>query len=525
MDTNTQNQREKLKKGKMGARASLVAALTFLSRIFGLVRDTLIAHILGAKEAADAFYVAFRIPNLFRRLLAEGNLTLSFVPVFTESLKESESKARELSNIIFSFLTVFLILLTLLGVFGAGFLVKTFAFGFSEDPQKFLLTKELTQITFPYLAMVSLSALCMGILNARFRFAAPAASPVMLNLGIIGSAFFLKDVFENPSYALAWGVLIGGILQLALQIPHLIKEGFGFRFHFKLHHPGVSKVAKLMLPAILGSAAYQINLFAITQMASFLPTGTVSYLWYSDRIIEFPLGVFAISVATVALPSFSVHAANQDQKALARSFGEALNLVWFLNVPACVGLFFLAEPIVNMLFQHGDFGLEASRQTALTVKCFALGLPFVSASRMMSSIYFSMQDSKTPVNCGIAAVFINITMGVILMQHYQHLGLALGVVSGSVLNFLLLLLYLRKKMGQMGLRRIFINLGKTLFSTLLMGILLFWIMAYYHDAGHFSSRVLQVIWMISAGTGFYLLSSFVFKSEQLKPLMKKFKKR
>src|SRR5262249_26432554 len=271
----------------MVGRAGIVGVITLFSRIFGFVRDATIAYVLGAHAAADAFYVAFRIPNLLRRLLAEGNLTLSFIPVFTESQRRSRVEAKELVDILFTILLCVNLWLVVAGVLGAAFFVRATALGFTQDPGKFALTVQLTRITFPYLLLVSLGALAMGILNSRKRFAIPAFSPVMLNLGILFGALVLSRRLSVPAVGIAWGVVLGGALQLGIQLPAVAREGFFPKLRFRWRHPAVKKVGRLMLPTLYGSAVYQINLLAITFLASYLPTGSVSYLWYADRVVEF----------------------------------------------------------------------------------------------------------------------------------------------------------------------------------------------------------------------------------------------
>lgn len=439
---------------KVSSRAGMVGFYTFLSRIFGLGRDTLIAYLLGAKEAADAFYVAFRIPNLLRRLLAEGALTISFIPVFTEYLKKDKKEAKLVADYTFTLLSLLLFVITLIGVVFAAFFVKATAFGFTEDPEKYALTVQLTRITFPYIFLVSLGALAMGILNSLKHFSTPAASPILLNVGIILGAVLLRHHVPQPSIALAIGVILGGVMQIGLQIPALMKLGFLPRISWNPHHPGVVKIVKLMLPSIYGSAVYQLNLFAITFMASFLTTGSVSYLWYADRVMEFPLGVFAISFATVILPQLSDHAADKNLPKLKASFLEGLRMIYFINFPATVGLIVLAELIISVLFQHGHFSAESTLMTAQTLQCFALGLPFVSGTRITSSAFYAMQDSKTPVKAANIAVFANIAMGALLLKPLGHRGLALGVAFGSLFNFYLHLYDFRKKMGPLGLKKL-----------------------------------------------------------------------
>lgn len=512
-------------------KAGMVGFYTFLSRIFGLGRDTLIAYLLGAKEAADAFYVAFRIPNLLRRLLAEGALTISFIPVFSEYLKKDKKEAKEIADYTFTILTLILFLITVIGVVFAAFFVKATAFGFTEDPQKYELTVQLTRITFPYIFLVSLGALAMGILNSLKHFSTPAAAPILLNVGIILSALLLRNHVSQPSTALAIGVIVGGTLQILLQIPALYKLGFLPRFAWNPKHPGLVKIAKLLIPSIYGSAVYQLNLFAMTFMASFLATGSVSYLWYADRVMEFPLGVFAISFATVILPQLSDHAADKNMTKFKAAFIDGLRMITFINLPACVGLIVLAELIIAVLFQHGSFNAESTLLTARALQCFAIGLPFVSASRITSSAFYALQDSKTPVRAANIAVFANIAMGALLLKPFGHIGLALGVTFGSLSNLLLQMRDFRKKMGFLGLKKILPSFIKMFIASAGMGAALYYLQPLLRASLGPSvvSRLMALILLIVLGVGVYFLLAKILRIPEAehfeKLLLRRFKRK
>ncbi len=509
------------------SRAGMVGFLTFLSRIFGLLRDTLIAYLLGAREAADAFYVAFRIPNLFRRLLAEGCLTISFIPVFTEYLKKDKKEAKQVADFTFTLLTLLLFILTILGVVFAAVFVKLTAFGFTEHPEKFVLTVLLTKITFPYIFLVSLGALAMGILNALKHFSTPAASPILLNVGIILGALLIGRYTSQPSIGLAIGVILGGLLQIILQIPPLVKLGFLPKIAWNPHHPGVKKILKLMLPSIYGSAVYQLNILAITFMASFLATGSVSYLWYADRVMEFPLGVFAISFATVILPELSEHAAEKNMVKLKKTFQEGLQMICFVNFPATVGLIVLAPLIISVLFEHGHFSSHATLMTAQALQCFALGLPFVSGTRITASAFYALQDSKTPVRAANLAVIVNVILGAILLKPLGHLGLALGVASGSAFNFLLHLYDFRKKMGRLGLRASMFKIVKIVFASLMMGVVLWFAKPFVqlHLGNSNPARLTALILLVLIGVAAYFLMTFLLKIEERNTILSLFKRK
>jgi len=300
------------KKSISGA-AGVIAFFTLLSRILGLVRDMVMATFFGSGMAADAFFVALRLPNLLRRLFAEGSLTIAFIPVFTEYLTlKSKEDAFDLARIVFTILSLILVVVTVLGVLFAPFFVKIQAFGFGSSGIKYDLTVFLTRLTFPYIFFIGIVAFFMGVLNSLRRFAAPAAAPILLNVGIIGAAYFISPYCAEPIVGVAMGVILGGVLQVALQIPWIYGAGLRLFPKWQPFHPAVRRIGYLMLPAVFGSAVYQFNQFVGTLLASFLREGSVSWLYYADRLVQFPLGVFAIAISTAALPTLSAHAARKD---------------------------------------------------------------------------------------------------------------------------------------------------------------------------------------------------------------------
>jgi putative peptidoglycan lipid II flippase len=450
-------------------RVGTVSFFTFISRILGLTRDVVLAWAFGATRVADAFYVAFRIPNMLRRLVAEGALTIAFVPVFTESLESSRQKARDAASVVFTYLSLFLVVITVLGVLFAPWIVKLVAWGFSLEPAKFDLTVHLTRIMFPYILLISLVALAMGILNSLKRFAAPAASPILLNLGIIFGALVLDKYFELPAEGLAIGVIIGGICQLALQIPFLMKEGMLPRLDFNWRHPALKGLLVLMIPAAFGAAVYQFNVLVITFLASFLPDGSVSYLWYADRVSEFSIGIFSIAVATAILPSLSDHAAKKDMESLKTTMNFGLRLALLIDIPAAIGLYILALPIVRVLFERGEFTDATAIATAGALVFFAFKIPFVSGARNLVPGFFALKDAKTPVYTSVVAVIVNAVCAYLLMGPMAHRGLALALVISSAVNLALLLILFRRKVGPIGARRIIYSAGRSLFAAVVMG--------------------------------------------------------
>lgn len=453
--------------------AGVVAGATLLSRILGYVRDMVMAYFFGAGLAADAFIAAFRIPNLLRRLFGEGSLSIAFVPVFSETLaRKGRREAYALAGAALGLLSLVVAVVAVLGVLASPLIIRLVAPGFVEDPQKMALTVLLTRIMFPYICFVALVALCMGILNVLGHFAAPALAPVFLNLAMISSIFVAARISPDPTVrvvGLSIGVLFGGLLQLLLQIPPLVAKGLRFWRELRLYHPALKKVGRLMLPTIFGAAVYQINILVGTLLASLLPAGSVSYLYYADRLVQFPLGIFAIALATAVLPSLSRQAAEKDLAGLAGTFRHALQLVLFITVPAMVGLILLRTPIVTLLFQRGDFDPSTTRLTAVALLYYGLGLWAFAAVRILVSTFYALQDTRTPVVTATIAIGANIVLGILLMGPLAHGGLALATALSSMLNLLLLVLALRRRLGILGWRPIAASAARTVFAASLMG--------------------------------------------------------
>ena len=513
---------------KIAQRAGVVGGLTLVSRVAGLIRDVAIAHAFGTRLAADAFLVAFRIPNLLRRLFAEGALTVAFVPVFSESLKKNRDEAKKVVDISFTLMTLVLIGISIIGILLSSPLVRLTAWGFASDPEKFALTVFLTRVMFPYILLVSLAALAMGVLNSVKHFAVPAASSIFMNLGIIAGALWLTRYFDPPVLGLAVGVLIGGSMQLAVHFPPLAKFGFFPRVRWDPRHPAVKKILGMMVPAAYGAAVYQFNVIAITLLASFLPTGSVSYLWYADRIMEFPLGIFAVSLATVILPTLSDHATDKNIEALKKTFGFALRLIFFITVPAAGGMMILSDDIIRVLFQHGSFGDASTLSTSWTLVCFAVGLPFISGVRVTSNAFYSLQDSKTPVRVANWSVLVNLVLSLALMGPLKHMGLALAVSLASLFNFVMQIVDFRKKVGRLGLRKILKGTAGTVVATLLM-VAVLWAMKRYlplwPDREGIFPQVGRLMAHIATGIGVYLLAGLVMQMEEFKGLIAILKRR
>ena len=449
--------------------AGVVGAATMLSRLLGFVRDVAIAWYFGAGFNTDAFIAAFRIPNLLRRLFAEGSLSAAFVPVFTDyTVNRGRTEAFALGRSAFRVMALLLALITLCGIMMAPWIVRAVAPGFDAD--KLILTVTLTRLMFPYVFFIGMVALCMGILNVLGHFAAPALAPVLLNVAIIGAVLLVCPYLRRPVIGLAGGVLVGGILQLSLQLPVLVRAGFRFWPGGRLFHPGLKRIGILLPPVILGGAVYQISIVVGTLLASLLPEGSISYLYFADRLVQFPLGIFAIATATAVLPSFSRQAAAGDYQGLQDTFVHTMKLVLFVSIPAMVGLIVLREPIVRLLFQRGQFDARATRLTAEALLYYAIGLWAFSTVRIVAAVFFALQDTRTPVQMAVFSLVGNIILGVVLMNPMGHGGLALATSMASMLNLGLLLYALRRRLKTLEYSSILRSMIRTAAGSTVMGL-------------------------------------------------------
>jgi putative peptidoglycan lipid II flippase len=473
--------------------AGLVGFFTLVSRMAGLVRDSVVGYYFGTGMAADAFFVAFRIPNLLRRFVAEGAMSVAFVPVFTDYLtNRSREDAVEAASALATLMTVGLALLTLVGVVFAPVWTALFAPGFVGEPGKFELTVTLTRWVFPYIFLVSLVALASGILNSLRHFAAPAISPIFLNLSMIAAAILVCPHIEVPVQGLAWGVVIGGLLQLALQIPPLLRHGIRIVPSWRPRHEAVRRALGLMAPMVFGAAVYQINIMFDTILASVLPAGSVSYLWYASRVFEFPLGIFAVALGTAALPSFSAQATRGAYDELRRSLSFSIRLTNFIVLPAAVGIMTLALPITCVLFQRGAFGFDQAVLTSRALSAFAVGLWSVSMVRLIIPAFYALEDTRTPVITAAAAFVANCCFSLLLMGRVaasgesdvanaiaavtravaiadlHHAGLALATSLAATVNLISLAALLRRRLGPLGVHELLPSFARSLAASLAM---------------------------------------------------------
>ena len=419
--------------------------MTFLSRILGLFRDIIIAIYFGSKTEADVFFVAFKIPNFLRRLFAEGAFSQAFVPVLSEyKTKYSKKVVLQLVNEVSGSLILILSVLSGLAIIGSPWVAFIFAPGFYDIPEKLNLVSVLLKLTFPYLFFISLTAFAGSILNSYGRFAIPAFTPVLLNVSLIGATIILTPMMEQPVMALGWGVLIAGTTQLLLQIPFLSKISMVPKPTINRNSEGVKKIIKLMLPALFGVSVSQINLLLDTILASFLETGSVSWLYYADRLSELPLGVFAIAVSTVILPSLSKSHTLKEHTNFTTTLTWAVKIVLIIAIPAAVALFILAEPVITTIFYYGEMTVKDVQMSAAALRAYSAGLVAFMLIKVFAPGFFARQNTRKPVEIAIKAMLFNMILNLVLIYHFKHVGLALATSISAFLNAGLLMYELKK---------------------------------------------------------------------------------
>ncbi|MGA9342455.1 MAG: murein biosynthesis integral membrane protein MurJ [Rhodanobacteraceae bacterium] len=501
------------------------SAMTFVSRLLGLAREIVIATIFGANATTDAFWVAFRIPNFLRRLFAEGSFSVAFVPVLTE-FKETRTHAelKELVARTSGTLGAALLIVTALGVVGAAWITRGFAPGSIDEPVKFALTTDLLRIMFPYLLFVSLTALAGGVLNSFHRFALPALTPAIMNLCMIAGAVWLAPHLGAPIMALGWAILAAGILQLLVQLPALRAIGLLAWPRWGWGHTGVRRVLTLMLPTLFGSSIAQVNLLLDTLIASFLITGSQTWLAQTDRLLEFPLGIFGVALGTVILPSLARHHVVTDRSGFSRALDWGLRTALLISLPAMLALVLLAKPLVATLFQHGHFTAHDADMAALSLSALSVGLPAFALVKVVAPAFYARQDTRTPVRAGVIAMIANMVMNVFFVTLLfllwrgpahpgddwlaaiarvpgLHMGLALSSALASYLNLSQLWRALAREgiyVREPGWGRHLFRLGcgcAAMVAALLLGL------AFWHDwsAWPTSVRVLRLGTLIVAG--------------------------
>lgn len=506
--------------------ASIIGGATVVSRVLGYIRDAVIAYVFGAGLHSDAFFMAFRISNLLRRLLGEGALTSTFIPIFTEEMgKRDKKELRDMTSTVFTVFAIILIALAGAGMIFSRQIVTIMSPGFAADPLKFSLTINLTRIMFPFMLTVGLMAIAMGVLNSYRHFAIPAISPALFNIVIIISIFAFIPFLDEPIYAVAIGVLIGGAVQFIIHVPWLVRYGMSPRPLFNFKDPAIKKIFLLMAPAAFATGIYQLNIFVTLWFSSQLASGSVSYLYYSGRIMELPLGVFGVAISSAALPSLSAQVANKDWEGFKSSISFAVRLVNFIMLPATIGLLILSYPIIDILFRRGHFGPEAAHETAIALGYYAIGLVPVAGSRILISVFYSLKDTITPVWASAAAFIANLILCIVLVGPLKHGGLALATSISSIVNVAILLVILKKRYGRIGGRVMLVSAGKAALASIAMGAVIFIIIfktGFTTDGAVYKSVFLAL--SLVAGIAVYLITARLLKTSEvmfLKGFLKK----
>ncbi len=505
-----------------------MSAATFISRILGYVKDMILARYFGATGLSDTFFVAFRIPNLLRELFAEGSISSAFIPVLTEyQTKHGPLEAKRLVNITLTFILIFVGSFCVLGIFFAPQIVSVIAPGFLKDPGKFSQTVLLTRLMFPFLLFISLAALTMGALNVRRVFFVPALAPAMLNVTIIVFVLALVPVLEQPITAVALGVTFGGLAQLAFQLPSFLRRDYDPGLAWELNHPGLRKMALLIMPATMGMAVAQVNIFVSTILASFLPQGSITYLYYSMRLIQFPVGIFGVAMGMAVLPALSEHAVRGEIDRLRDDFSFALRLLFFITVPAMMGLIALRGPIVNLLFQRGIFDHAATAGTADALLFYSMGIWAIVGVRVVTATFYSLNDTKTPVKIAVAAMIINVALSAALMGPLKHSGLAFANAIASSVNFILLFFFLRSKLGRVDGKRIMGSFARIAVASMVMALAGRFMLhgGMWTLSGKTLEKTIYLSGTIVVCLCIYLFISFVMKGDEMNYLCEKMKSR
>jgi putative peptidoglycan lipid II flippase len=503
---------------KVSKAAGAVGSMTMISRLFGFVRDLVLAMTFGASASADAFFVAFRIPNIQRRILGEGAVSAAMIPVYGEYLNtKSEEDTQNFASNLFNIQLAVLIITSLGIVVFAPYIIMAFAPGFIDEPDKFELTVTLTRWMGPYLILVGMSAYCMGILNTHGVFTLSAAAPILVNISMILGALILSPYLEQPILGLAIGVLVGGALQFLVQFPATLRNGLTLKPTFNWRHSGIVKVGKLMGPAILSFGVYEINLLVDTLLASLLAGGSVSYLYYANRLVQLPLGVFGVALGVAILPMLTGQAARKEIEELRDTLAFGIRLILFITVPASVGLILLSFPIINTLWERGEFVRSTTEGTSLALIYYSVGLCAFAGTRVMVSAFYSLQDTKTPMKIGIYSMLINVALAIILMGPLKHGGIALATSLSSIFNAAALVFLMKKKLGRMGGRSIMNSIAQLTIASTVMGLAVYYTSKWWFDSqASLAQRLLILFAEIVLGVVVYTAVSWMMKNRELK---------
>lgn len=506
---------------KIAFSAFSMSVVTFISRVFGLLREWLRGYLLGTTGSSDAFTIAFMFPNLLRRLVGEGAMTAAFVPVFSDYVfKKSRDELEEFVKSFFTLLFTFLLIIVLLALFGAPIL-RYLLPRFAQDPQKITLTIFLTRLMFPYIMFISIAALIQAILNTYGVFVPSATTPILLNVSIIGIGLAASTRIE-PALAMSIGVVVGGVLQLLFPLPFMISKGVRFGFRFDLKNPGVRRVFFLMLPGIVGAGVYQINVLVSEFIAATLEEGSVAALRFSNVLVELVLGVFIISISTVILPALSEKAGKGDRKGMIENLSFALRLVFIITLPATVGLAILRYPIVRMLFRYGQFTEQSAGMVTYALIFHALGLCGTGGTRVVVQMFYSMKDTRSPVYVGAVVMAANLALCYILSGPLRLGGIALAGSIAAYINFFALVFILKKRVGGVVRGDVFVCFIKSLVSSIGMGLALYIFVEIFRElmAGNRLYNAVLTISAIVGGIILYFVLNLALKNRDILKLLK-----
>jgi len=510
--------------------AGAVGVAVMISRVLGLIREQVFAALFGAGTANDAFVVAFRIPNLLRDLFGEGALSTAFVKVFTEYDQKGDiHRTWQLASIVLIFFGCLLSLLTLIAIFFSEPLVKLFVPEFMEVPGKMELTILLTRVMMPFLVFISLSSVVMGILNTRGKFFIPALASSFFNLGSIIGGVSLSLLLPRWGYpaivGMAIGTLFGGVLQFLIQIPSLKQTGFRFSFSLRFKNSGLIKIITLMIPAIIGLSATQINVFINTSFASSCQEGSVSWLQYSFRLVQLPIGIFGVAVGIAAMPLLSRHAAQGDKLGLKSTFVSSQTIVFCLTIPAAAGLFILAEPIIQLIFERGAFSQSDTIMTAQALSLYSLGLFAYSSNKVLVPVFYAIEKTIYPVIASFLAIITNIVFVTLTIDLFQHRAIALSMSVTMCVNFIFLNMILFKQLNGFNIRQLLVSLGKIVVATLCMAGFL--ITLKQHSSTYLQGSLLlsiaSLFVLISSAVIVYAAALYIMKVEEFSYLIQQFK--
>ncbi len=513
--------RSSASRGLLGA-VGTVSFITLLSRIFGYIRDRIVAFYLGTAFGADAFYLIFAIPNTFRRLVGEGAMSSAFIPVFSDYLENKGKKESvALANRAFYLLSIILLVITVLGVIFSAQILSLTDFRDKHGADAFELAIRLNMIIFPYVFFICLSALLTGMLNSHNIFAAPAFTPVLLNLSIITAGLAFASKASNPAIPLAWGILIGGVIQLAFLVPFAVRKGMTFVPSLGFTDPGILRMWKLLVPTIFGAGIYQINVLIVRFVASHIYEGSVSSLYYSSRIMEFALGIYAISVATVILPRMSKQGAKGDLEALSGTLSFGLRIVSYVCIPASAGMILLSRPIVDVLFRGGEYTAESARLTSQALTAYSAGLLAIAGSGILVRAFYALKDTKTPVIAATWSFMVNLVLISVLIGPFGHVGLAAASTGAAFVNGIFLAVIFIRKMTAIDLAGLGDSLARIFSATGVMCAVVYLFARFSGIETVESMKVKGVLLLfaVTAGVAAFVISSAAVRSPEFSELV------